>query len=78
MTPPAVPSRVPPKIRELEARLRAAGFVRQASRGSHRKWVHPSGRFVIVSGGAGDDAKKYQEAQIQEAIIAVTGGSTPN
>jgi predicted RNA binding protein YcfA (HicA-like mRNA interferase family) len=63
---------VPPKIRELEARLRSAGFARQASKGSHRKWVHPSGRFVIVSGRASDDAKKYQEQQIQEAITAVT------
>jgi predicted RNA binding protein YcfA (HicA-like mRNA interferase family) len=69
---------VPPKVRELEARLRAAGFVRQASKGSHQKWVHSSGRFVIVSGGAGDDAKKYQEQQVQEAILSVRKSSPPS
>jgi predicted RNA binding protein YcfA (HicA-like mRNA interferase family) len=63
---------VPPKVRELEARLRQAGFVRQASRRSHRKWVHSTGRFVIMSGREGDDAKKYQESQVQEAILATT------
>jgi predicted RNA binding protein YcfA (HicA-like mRNA interferase family) len=77
MTPPAVPWIVPPKIRELEARLRDAGLVRQASKGSHRKWVHGSGRFVIMSGGAGDDAKKYQEQQVHEAIITVTRRPAP-
>jgi predicted RNA binding protein YcfA (HicA-like mRNA interferase family) len=68
---------VPPTLRELEAALRSAGFVRQASKGSHRKWIHPSGRFVIVSGGAGDDAKKYQEQQVQEAILAVAKTAPP-
>jgi len=67
---------VPPKIRELEARLRRAGFKRQASRGSHRKWMHPSGRFVVISGAEGSDARKYQEAQVAEAIAAV-GRSQP-
>jgi predicted RNA binding protein YcfA (HicA-like mRNA interferase family) len=61
---------VPPKIRELEARLRQAGFSRQSARGSHRKWIHPTGRFVVMSGGEGDDAKRYQEAQVEEAIAA--------
>jgi predicted RNA binding protein YcfA (HicA-like mRNA interferase family) len=59
---------VPPKLRELEARLKRAGFARQAARGSHRKWVHPTGRYVVLSGGAGDDARKYQEVQVQDAI----------
>jgi len=68
---------VPPKIRELEARLRVAGFVRQAAKGSHRKWAHPSGRYVVISGGAGDDAKKYQEQQVQDAIAAVAKGGAP-
>jgi predicted RNA binding protein YcfA (HicA-like mRNA interferase family) len=70
VTPYAVSSYVPPKISELEARLRQAGFRRQASRGSHRKWIHPSGRFVVISGAGGSDAKKYQEAQVAEAIAA--------
>ncbi|MGD9902839.1 MAG: type II toxin-antitoxin system HicA family toxin [Vicinamibacterales bacterium] len=68
---------MPPKIRELEARLRAAGFVRQAAKGSHRKWAHPGGQYVVISGGAGDDAKRYQEQQVQDAIAAVTKGPPP-
>ena len=62
---------MPPKIRELEAKLRKAGFVRQAAKGSHRKWVHPGGKLVIMSGREGDDAKKYQESQVADAILAV-------
>jgi predicted RNA binding protein YcfA (HicA-like mRNA interferase family) len=59
----------------LEARLKSAGFSRQAAKGSHRKWLHPSGKILIVSGGLGDDAKKYQEAQVDEAIAATRGKS---
>ncbi len=66
---------MPPKIRELEARLRKAGFERQAAKGSHRKWVHPSGRFVVMSGREGADAKKYQEQAVEEAI-AVAAAET--
>jgi predicted RNA binding protein YcfA (HicA-like mRNA interferase family) len=68
---------VPPKIRELEAKLRKAGFSRQAAKGSHRKWVHPSGRFVIMSGKEGDDAKRYQEVQVGEAIAALGAARRP-
>ncbi|MBI4699746.1 MAG: type II toxin-antitoxin system HicA family toxin [Deltaproteobacteria bacterium] len=57
-----------PKLRELELRLRQAGFVRQASKSSHRKWIHPSGRFVVMSGHGGDDAKRYQQEQVDQAI----------
>jgi predicted RNA binding protein YcfA (HicA-like mRNA interferase family) len=63
---------VPPKIRELEAKLRKAGFVRQAAKGSHRKWIHPTGKLVIMSGSEGSDAKKYQESQVEEAVQAVS------
>jgi len=68
---------VPPKVRELEAKLRRAGFRRQAAKGSHRKWVHPTGKLVIMSGGEGDDAKKYQESQVEEAINAVRSPTKP-
>ena len=62
---------MPPKLRTLEALLKKAGFVRQAAKGSHRKWIHPSGRFVVLSGKESDDAKRYQESQVEEAIAAV-------
>ena len=68
---------LPPKIRELEARLCKAGFKRQASKGSHRKWVHPTGRFVVMSGREGTDAKRYQEEQVDEAISAVRAAPKP-
>lgn len=63
---------MPPKLRTLEALLKKAGFARQAAKGSHRKWIHPSGRFVVLSGKESDDAKRYQESQVEEAIAAVT------
>ena len=62
---------MPPKIRDLEASLRKAGFSRQAAKGSHRKWIHPSGRLVVISGSECDDAKKYQESLVDEAIAAI-------
>jgi predicted RNA binding protein YcfA (HicA-like mRNA interferase family) len=68
---------VPPKLRELEARLQKAGFVRQAAKGSHRKWVHPAGRLVVMSGKEGDDAKRYQESQVDEAIAALGSSRKP-
>jgi predicted RNA binding protein YcfA (HicA-like mRNA interferase family) len=66
---------MPPEIKSLEALLRKAGFVRQAAKGSHRKWIHPTGRFVVLSGKEGDDAKRYQEAQVEEAIAAIKIGA---
>jgi predicted RNA binding protein YcfA (HicA-like mRNA interferase family) len=65
---------MPPKIKNLEALLKQAGFVRQAAKGSHRKWIHATGRFVVRSGKEGDDAKKYQEAQVEEALAAIKIG----
>ena len=61
---------MPRKIRELISDLRAAGFNEIAGgKGSHRKYSHE--RYpgaITVSGKAGDDAKKYQEKQIAQAI----------
>jgi predicted RNA binding protein YcfA (HicA-like mRNA interferase family) len=67
---------LPRKIRELESTLRRAGFACEAARGSHRKWIHPSGRMVVISGAGGDDAKRYQEAQVEQAVADV-GGAEP-
>jgi hypothetical protein len=43
----------------------------QAAKGSHRKWVHPRGRLLVISGAGGDDAKRYQEAQVERALSDV-------
>jgi len=60
---------VPRKIRELEAELANAGFVRQAGKGSHRNYRHPRcGAKVTIAGKGGDDAKRYQEKQVADAI----------
>ncbi len=59
---------MPRKIRELERDLLKAGFVWKAGRGSHRKYIHPSGRKVTISGQAGDDAKRYQEDDVRQAL----------
>lgn len=58
---------MPPKIRELIAELKSAGFVDRGGKGSHRNFTH--GRIVCtVSGNPGDDAKPYQEKQVRTRI----------
>jgi predicted RNA binding protein YcfA (HicA-like mRNA interferase family) len=60
---------MPPKIRELINRLKQAGFADRGGKGSHRNFTHPNCRKpVTLSGNPGDDAKKYQERQVQAAI----------
>lgn len=50
-----------------------AGFQQiKGGEGSHRKYTHP--KFpgaVTLSGGEGDDAKRYQEKQVRQAIEQV-------
>ena len=60
---------MPRKIRELKANLRAAGFSERSGKGSHTVWHHPlvAGRLVL-SGHDGDDAKRYQEQAVEEAL----------
>ncbi len=66
---------MPPKIRELKASLRKAGFVEEPDRGkgSHSWWLHPSLSTIRVnlSGRDGADAKPYQERDVREAISKV-------
>jgi predicted RNA binding protein YcfA (HicA-like mRNA interferase family) len=60
---------MPRKIRELIADLRRAGFALEPARGSHRKFRHPRGATVILSGhNEGADARPYQEKQIKQKI----------
>jgi predicted RNA binding protein YcfA (HicA-like mRNA interferase family) len=65
---------MPQKIRDLLKALRDAGFIEipGAGKGSHWKLVHPKyPGAVTVSGKLGDDAKRYQEKQVAQAIDAV-------
>ena len=60
---------MPRKIRELIKELKKAGFVDRGGKGSHRNFVHPNvSQPITISGKIGDDAKAYQEKDIQQAI----------
>jgi len=61
---------MPPKIRVLKAKLRKAGFQQEPGKGSHTKWEHPllPRVKVTLAGNDGDDAQRYQEAQVHQAI----------
>jgi predicted RNA binding protein YcfA (HicA-like mRNA interferase family) len=62
------------KIRQLIKDLMDAGFyeIQGGGKGSHRKFTHVrySGA-VTLSGKPGDDAKPYQERQVQRAVEEV-------
>jgi predicted RNA binding protein YcfA (HicA-like mRNA interferase family) len=60
---------MPPKIRELINRLKKAGFLDRGGKGSHRNFTHPNCSLPItLSVNPGDDARPYQERQVQIAI----------
>ena len=66
---------MPRKIRDLVQDLQRAGFfsIPGGGKGSHRKFVHPAyPGAVTLSGKSGDDAKPYQERQVQRAIEQVS------
>ena len=62
---------MPPKIRQLIAELERNGFRNRGGKGSHRNFEHLSGFRVTISGNLGDDAQKYQEKIVKEAIRRV-------
>jgi len=62
---------MPRKVRQLIADLEKAGFENRGGKGSHRNFTHPKGQRVTLSGGAGDDAKHYQERDVKRALKAV-------
>ncbi len=59
---------MPPKIRELIAELERNGFTNRGGKGSHRNYEHILGIRVTISGKLGDDARKYQEKIVKDAI----------
>jgi len=62
---------MPRKLRQLMADLEKVGFVNRGGKGSHRNFTHPKGLRVTISGGAGDDAKHYQERDVRRALDAL-------
>jgi predicted RNA binding protein YcfA (HicA-like mRNA interferase family) len=59
---------MPRKVRELVRDLERAGFVNRGGKGSHRNYLHARGIRLTVSGKAGDDAKCYQERDVEKAL----------
>ena len=66
---------MPPKIRKLENALKKAGFILLSGKGSHRKYVHPSGPRVTISGKTGSDAHAYQVIAVREVLKTVRNES---
>ncbi len=62
---------MPPKIRELINELERNGFTNRGGKGSHRNYEHFSGYRVTISGKLENDAKKYQEKLVKDAIREV-------
>ena len=60
------------KLRQLIADLEQAGFKDPGGKGSHRNFVHPTGKVVTVAGKPGDDAPHYLERQARRAIQSVS------
>jgi predicted RNA binding protein YcfA (HicA-like mRNA interferase family) len=58
------------KVRQLITELETAGFVHTSTHGSHRKFRHPAGITMILSGRSGADAYHYQEKETRRAIAA--------
>ena len=59
---------MPRKVRELIHDLERAGFVNRGGKGSHRNYLHPHGARITISGPIGDDAKRYQERDLEKAL----------
>ncbi|HSN53547.1 MAG TPA: type II toxin-antitoxin system HicA family toxin [Candidatus Sulfomarinibacteraceae bacterium] len=59
---------MPKKVRELIRMLKKAGFVDRGGKGSHRNFTHPSGVKITLSGRPSDDARRYQERDVERAL----------
>ena len=62
---------MPKKIRELLSELKRLGFKDRGGKGSHRNLIHQQGLRITISGKLGDDAKRYQERQVEEMVRKV-------
>ncbi|MEK8021410.1 MAG: type II toxin-antitoxin system HicA family toxin [Candidatus Parabeggiatoa sp.] len=59
---------MPRKIRELIRELEMENFMNRGGKGSHRNFIHKSGVRVTLSGNLSDDAKPYQEREVNRKI----------
>jgi len=63
---------MPRKVRQLIVDLKKAGFVNRGGKGSHRNFTHSCGVTVTLSGKEGDDALRYQEKNVKQALRKVS------
>ncbi len=59
---------MPRKIIELIRELEMENFMNRGGKGSHRNFIHKSGVRVTLSGNLSDDAKPYQEREVNRKI----------
>ena len=66
---------MPPKVRQLKAQLKKAGFSSRPGKGSHTVWEHPilPRVRVTIAGKDGDDAKQYLVEEVQSALDQLKG-----
>jgi predicted RNA binding protein YcfA (HicA-like mRNA interferase family) len=57
-----------PKKQILIKDLEVAGLMNRGGKGSQRNFIHPKGIAITISGKLGDDAKQYQENEVQLKI----------
>jgi len=62
---------MPKKIRELLSELKKAGFVDRGGKSSHRNFTHAKGTKITLIGNPSNDAKHYQERDVERAIREV-------
>ncbi len=48
-----------------------AGFIDRGGKDSHRNFKHSGGAKITLSGNVGDDAKRYQEREVDDVIRGV-------
>ncbi len=60
---------MPRKKREIRRDYQRAGFIEDPGKGSHSVFRHPLVRKnYVVAGHDGDDAKRYDEDNLREAL----------
>ena len=63
---------MPKKVKDLIQALNKAGFVNRGGKGSPRNFTHLRGAKITLSGTPSQDAKHYQERDVEQAIREVT------
>ncbi len=59
---------MPNKIRQLIRALEKAGFEDRGGKGSRRSFTHACGTRITLGGDPAQDAKRYQEREVEKAL----------